>query len=80
MHHYEMKLGLLVVDETDGMAGTVGKIVEIKDNIATLASPHPGDYGMEWEATASELRVATPVERMKIKVAVENYASVNRPR
>lgn len=75
MHHYELTEGLTVVDE---VRDDIGRVVEIQDNHVTLAPVQPN--AREWEADAQDLRLATPLERMKAKVAAENYASETRPR
>jgi hypothetical protein len=76
MHHYEARPNLVVVDESRNEIGTV---VEIKDNVLTIDPLHP-DLVSEWEVECQHVRVATPLERMKAKVAIENHGSLTRPR
>jgi hypothetical protein len=75
MHSYEITEGLILMDED---RDDIGRVVEVKDNHVTLESLHPDRH--EWERDASDLRVATPKERMMAKVAAANYGSINRPR
>lgn len=74
MHHYEVRTGLIVVDES---RQDIGTIVEIRDNTLTIDPLHPDRFA-EWEADCAHVRLATPLERMKAKVAAENYTSTHR--
>ncbi len=74
MHHYEINEGVTLVDESKDDIGTV---VEVKDNHVTLRSLHPNRR--EWEAKSDELRLATPTERMRAKLAAANLSSESRP-
>lgn len=75
VHAHELTEGLTLVDES---RDDIGKVVEVKDNHVTLSPLRPG--AREWEAEAHELRLATPLERIRAKVAAENYATEHRPR
>lgn len=75
MHPYEVKLGLIVVDEGRNDIGTVthvdGESVTVKSLHQKLAP---------WKTTCSQIRVAKPTERMQAKLLAADEASALRPR
>lgn len=70
MHPYEVKLGLIVVDEERNDIGTV---TYIDDDKVTVKSLHP--RLAPWQTTCDKIRMARPTERMQAQLLAKNDQS-----